>query len=552
MPRTGSAVNPKKGESRLTWKSHDGQRQSFVIASPEALIGRKTDCDLVISNRNVSRHHAKLVSGPSGFELVDLDSSYGTFVNGESVKRHVLRHGDRIAFGKHEIDFEFREDDAARTDDTTRIIQKAVGDFSQILPSAASDLEKILYVLDFQHQWNQAFTPERGLEQILESAVKISGAERAFIMTRDGVDFRFATGLDGRGRRLDESEFGASQSAVREVVNHGRPVFMVEGFDSDFASQQSILAMNLRALACLPLRGLPTDGDAPEILGILYLDSTKAMHSLSGLDEKILTKLAVEASNVLEHIEMVKAIDQRRQIERDLALAEETQRSLLPRELPELPHLKLRAFSRPTRYVGGDFYHFQVQATGELIGLLADVSGKGVAASLVSSMLLGSIQLLLNTGCSQEDALKQLNTFFCEKSANQFATMFLFSTAADGTGHFVSAGHNPAYLFRKASNTLEELSSTGLILGAFDFATFTPSPLTLQTGDVLLVYSDGLTEAENAAGELLGEERVKNIMQTLAPSGADRVQNALLSAVNDFTEGRHQTDDITIVIAERV
>ena len=128
--------------------------------------------------------------------------------------------------------------------------------------------------------------------------------------------------------------------------------------------------MNLRAIACMPLLGIPTDGDSAEILGILYLDSTKPMHSLSGLDQKILGKLAVEAGNVLERVEMMKSIEQRKTLERDLALAEETQRSLLPREIPKLDHFKLSSICRPTRYVGGDFYNFQVMPSGELIAVL--------------------------------------------------------------------------------------------------------------------------------------------------------------------------------------
>ena len=156
--------------------------------------------------------------------------------------------------------------------------------------------------------------------------------------------------------------------------------------------------MNLRAMACLPLLGIRKDGDSSEILGILYLDSTKAMHSFSGLDEKILNKLAVEAGNVLERVEMMKSIEQRKTLERDLALAEETQRSLLPRQIPKLDHLKLSAFCRPTRYVGGDFYDFQVRPSGDLLFVIADVSGKGVAASVLSSMILGCLQLRLQDG----------------------------------------------------------------------------------------------------------------------------------------------------------
>jgi sigma-B regulation protein RsbU (phosphoserine phosphatase) len=540
---------------RFQWKAPDGKEQVFTITAPEVVIGRKTDADISISNQHVSRHHAKVVAiAAGGHQLVDLGSTYGTFVNGQRIESRVLSHGDRVTFGRDELEFHYLTEAAASTRseaDTTRIVQKSFKDLGRVLPSEASDLEKILVILDFQHQWSQVFTPENGLEQILEHALKISGAERAFIMTRKADMFGYAAGMDGKGHKLSESNFQTSRSIVRDAVSHGRPVFMVEGIDRDFAEQESIVAMNLRAIACLPLRGIPTEGDSPEILGILYLDSTKAMHSLSGLDQKILNKLAVEAGNVLERVEMIKSIEQRKTLERDLALAEDTQRAIL-REIPKVDYLRLDAFSKPTRYVGGDFYHCQVMESGETIGVLADISGKGIAASLMSSMLLGCLQLLLSGGDAPAAALNRLNKFLHEKSSGRFATMFLFSANPNGTGQFISAGHNPAYLYRAAQKEIEELHSNCMILGAFDFAVFQSSPLELHKADVLLVYSDGLTEAEDPSGAMFGEERVKEIMCREAPLGANQVRKALLAAIEQFTRGRTQTDDITIMIAERV
>jgi sigma-B regulation protein RsbU (phosphoserine phosphatase) len=326
---------------------------------------------------------------------------------------------------------------------------------------------------------------------------------------------------------------------------------MVEGLEK-FAVEASIMAMNLLAVACLPLRGIPADSDQPEILGILYLDSTRAMHSLSGLDERILTKLALEAGNVLERVETLKTIEKRKLLERDLALAEETQKSLLPRDIPQLDYLRLHAFSKPTRYVGGDFYHFSVSKDGSFTGLLADVSGKGVSASLLSSMFLGCIDMLLNSGQSPAAVLNQLNRFFCRKSTDRFVTIFLFSTGADGSGDYISAGHNTAYLYRAATKEIEELPSTGLLLGVFGFASYEPSPFHLNVGDILLVYSDGLTEAENSSGEQFGEERLQELILREAPSGTDHMETALLASIQDFTAGHAQTDDITIMIAERI
>jgi len=213
--------------------------------------------------------------------------------------------------------------------------------------------------------------------------------------------------------------------------------------------------------------------------------------------------------------------------------------------------LRLFAFSRPTRYVGGDFYHFEKLPSGTAVGVLADVSGKGIAASLLSSMLLGSLQLLLRGGNTPKEVLTQLNLFLLEKSSNRFVTMFLFTVDANGKGEFISAGHNPAYLYRAATNQIEELSATSLMVGAFDFAVFESNPLELQRGDVLLAYSDGLTEAENSAANMYGEERLKELIVREAPRGAEHLLKCVLASVEEFIGAQVQSDDITIMIIER-
>src|SRR6266850_1070251 len=368
---------------RLYWIGPDGQENVFLIASSEVLIGRKSDADVVLSNQHVSRHHAKIVKMPEGYFLQDLSSTHGTFVNNQQIEQHILKDGDRISLGKDRIELQYlvREDAPQKPltkADTTQIFEKSLIDLGVVLPPEYSDLEKISCILDFQYQWEQLFTPDAAFQKILEFALKISGAERGFILVREGIGFGYAAGLDGMGRTLTPSHFQTSQTVVNDVVAKSSPVFMVEGLDKKYIEQASIVAMNLRAIACLPLMGIPSQADSPVILGILYLDSTKRMHSLSGLDEKILNKLAVEAGNVLERVEMIKSIEERKKLEQELTWAEETQRSLLPQTLPEVPNLSLHALSKPTRYVGGDFYDFAKLESGILAAVLADVSGKGI------------------------------------------------------------------------------------------------------------------------------------------------------------------------------
>ncbi len=539
----------------LHWLSASGEEQTYPITFPETIIGRKSDADIVFSNPNISRHHAKVVTSDEGALVLDLGSTHGTFVNGERVEKQFLKDGDRLELGKDRVEIRFftgngRIDSQSRFD-TTEVFQKSLTDLGRLLPSNFSDLEKISCVLDFQYQWEQTYTPDAAFLQILQSALKISGAERAFVLLRHNDKFEYAAGIDGKGRSMSLAEFQASHSVIDEVGATGKPVFMVEGIKGKFAEQASIVAMNLRAIACLPLKGQTQEGP-PTILGILYLDSRKTMHSLSGLDERILTKLAVDAGTVIERIEMIKGFEERRKLEQELALAEETQRSLLPQKLPNIAGFRLRAFSKPTRYVGGDFYDFIATDDSSFTGVLADVSGKGVAASLLSSMTLGCLEMQLRAGLNPAQALTRLNKFLCERSArSRFVTMFALTLNRDGNGTMVNAGHNPGYLYRAATGEIEELNSNNMIVGAFSFATYETMPLRLERGDVLVVYSDGLTEAENPSGEMLGESKVKEVIQQNAAQGAEELERSLLAAIHFFTEGHSQSDDITLMIVEK-
>jgi len=542
---------------QLYWVGPDRQENLLPLVASEILIGRKGDADVVLNNQHVSRHHAKLVKTPDGYFLQDLASTHGTFVNEARIEQHVLRHGDRISLGKDRIDLHYIVGDAKPSrqgqSDTTKIFERSLIDLGVVLPSEVSDLEKISCILDFQYQWETLFTPEAAFQKILESALKISGAERGFILVRDSQSFGYAAGMDGKGCTLSQSHFMTSHTVVDDVVKNSSAVFMVEGLDNRYLEQASIVAMNLRAVACLPLMGIPSEADTPTILGILYLDSTKRMHSLSGLDEKILNKLAVEAGNVLERVEMIKSIEQRKRLEQELTLAEETQRTLLPQTFPKVENLNLHAFSKPTRYVGGDFYDFVELESGELVGVLADVSGKGISASLLSSMVLGCLQMQLRANVPVNESLNRLNRFLCEKSSSsRFVTMFLFTLDSKGSGKYINAGHNPAYVFRAVTGDIEEVVSNNMIIGAFTWAHYDAATLQLNQGDVLVAYSDGLTEAENPQGEMLGEERVKTVIRAEARAGSKNLERKLLDTIQNFTMGRSQTDDITIVIVERV
>src|ERR1700683_1216159 len=241
----------------------------------------------------------------------------------------------------------------------------------------------------------------------------------------------------------------------------------------------------------------------------------------------------------------IKTLEEKKKSELELALAQETQESLLPRCLPQFENFRIHAFNKPTRYVGGDFYDFLQLSSGEWMGVLADVSGKGMPAALLSSMVLGALSMEFRSRPDPREVLKRVNQLLCEKSLPfQFVTLFLFLLSPDGGGQFISAGHNAAYLFHSRTGQIEELLPDAHFLGMFDFACYEPRALHLGPRDILVVYSDGLPHAENPAGEMFGEESLLQIIRQQGPLGSHAVEQSILKAIEDFTQGMPQTDDI--------
>jgi sigma-B regulation protein RsbU (phosphoserine phosphatase) len=274
------------------------------------------------------------------------------------------------------------------------------------------------------------------------------------------------------------------------------------------------------------------------------------------LETKNHSKVLEETVRELEasrEVIRLKTLEERRKSEQELALAQETQESLLPRLLPQFENFRIHAYNNPTRYVGGDFYDFVQLNSGEWVGVLADVSGKGMPAALLSSMVLGALSMEFRSRTHPQEVLHRVNLLLREKSLpSQFVTLFLFLLSPHGMGQFINAGHNPAYLFRSATGTIEELVSdaNSYVLGLFDFACYQSRSLHLHKGDILMVYSDGLTDAQNQQEEMFGEERLLRIIQQEAPSGGRALEQEILKAIEEFTQGMPQNDDITFVVVE--
>jgi sigma-B regulation protein RsbU (phosphoserine phosphatase) len=247
--------------------------------------------------------------------------------------------------------------------------------------------------------------------------------------------------------------------------------------------------------------------------------------------------------------------DQRRKLEKELELSQRVQKALLPQEIPDLPGLELAAFSQPARIVGGDYFDFFRFSDGSSGFVIADVMGKGVAASLLMASLQASLRILVTQENSPEDIVKRLNDLFVHNiNLTKFVTLFLAQYTRDSnTLRYCNAGHNPPLLFSKRTNgkpdgaTWKWLNSTSPAIGLVEEFQCNSSELQLSSGDRLLLYTDGVTEAQNASEEEFGAERLSEVTsQNPGGSPVDLIA-AVKRALREHTNGQPPEDDTTIL-----
>ncbi len=282
-------------------------------------------------------------------------------------------------------------------------------------------------------------------------------------------------------------------------------------------------------------------------VGVLYVDSRRVHGQFSKTSLTLLESLAFEASKSFESVRLMEQEQAKKRLENEINTAREVQVALLPTSFVQPPHFEVAGHSVPCRYVGGDFYDLLTLEDGRSALILGDVSGKGIPAALLASMAQGIIHALFESQISLSELLASLNRVLVRKSdSKRFITMFCALIDPDGTFTYANAGHNPAILAR-ATGEIELLSTGSMLLGAFDDAQFQPKRTKLRTDDVLVMFSDGVTEATNAAGQMFGDARLQELVRDNVGRSAKEIKDTIEQEVLAFTHGLPQGDDITMI-----
>jgi serine phosphatase RsbU (regulator of sigma subunit) len=374
---------------------------------------------------------------------------------------------------------------------------------------------------------------------ILDLAIQAVQADRGVLLTAEGDDL-VVRAHKGEGFRIS--------TAVRDrVLNSGHSILVRDtSIDDALRERRSIVEQHIRTLMAVPLQ------TRDKIIGIIYVDSPSLLREFTKDDLNLLTVMANVAAIRIEHTRFAEIEQARQLLARDLDQAAEIQRGILPSVAPAVRGLDVAGHNAACRTVGGDYYDFFRYGASRIAMVLGDVSGKGMPASLLMMGLQSRVQVLIEDPRSLADVMTRLNRITSANlPSNRFITLFFCILDGDtGELMFCNAGHNPPLIVR-ADGTYQLLKGGGPVLGIIPSVSYVEYHESLDPGDVLVIYSDGVTEATNPAGEEFDTGGLAQAVTSARYEPAETIIAEINDAVLKYTGGAPPSDDVTLIVARR-
>ncbi|MEA2204034.1 MAG: phosphoserine phosphatase RsbU/P [Blastocatellia bacterium] len=559
----------------LIVKYPDRPAENFPLGRLRITIGRSARNDLCIPDPFASRVHAEVRREGDGYVLQDLGSANGTLYNGAAVDGALpLTVGGRIQIGETEIIFDdgtYRSGTGATmiTDNSATSLPEATialtssdrstSGLLEAIEGARTRPEEIAAQRAAKHSDLLALISKVGvtllasatlnetLEQVVALVFEAVPADRCMIMMRqkDDADLQVAVARL-RDRAGEVGEIRVSRSVIEEVVVRGKSVLTSDAQADPRFMSGTVMLQGVRSVLAVPL------GVSEKLFGIIYADSPMAEGRFTEDHLKVLTTLASVAAIRVENTRLLDEQLKRERMEHELQVASEIQQRFQPTAPPQVPGYELQGISFPCYEIGGDYYDFIQREDGRLIVALGDVSGKGAAAALLMSSLHAAVHAQAASHDSILKTISGVNRYLAENiPANRFITLF-YAELQPKTGalSFLNAGHNPPLIVH-AAGTMEQLAAGGLPLGIMPDAEYREGLTHLSYGDVLVIYSDGVTEAQSPSGEEFGPTRLYDVVARNMEASAAGIRDRIESALTKFSQGTPAADDITLVIVKR-
>jgi len=532
-----------------------GQRTRVSIDPLPFLLGRHADNHLVLRDNRASRNHARIVAENGQYVLEDLNSRHGTWVNGEKIARHVLRNSDRIDLGvqeSYQLTFAFETGEINRLMEQMNASSRSEG-------MGDNNLAKLRSLVEVARALQNSLSTQEVLTAVIDAALAVTGCERGFMLLRKGDALEVAVARDMDGRQLAADELRVPTSVIQRALQSRRELLSMS-FDplSGEGMDKSVVALELRSVVCLPLVQVKNSSAedtrmstaAQNTVGLLYMDSRDLPADLSAGNRELLQTLAIEASQILENARLMEDQRSMQRMEDELKIARDIQQGLSPTALPDSGWFRAAGSSWPSTEVGGDYFDVRKMSPDVWAAVVADVSGKGVSSALLASLLQGAFLMASGVAAEIEPVMLHLNRFLLERTRGEkYATMFYCTVDSSGLLSYANAGHCAPFLVSR-DGRLRKMHTSGMPVGMLEEAQFQTLQAQLEPGDKIVIYSDGLTEAENSEGQFFETERLRVLLRNHARNTAVELHQALIDAVDNFTEGGVVRDDITALVLE--
>jgi phosphoserine phosphatase RsbU/P len=523
------------------------------VTGRRMLIGRAEESDVFLLDTMLSRRHAELEQRDDGFYLVDLGSTNGTFVNGERVVgERRLRNGDMIALGDTRLLFSDAEpptEDDLPLEGAQAFALRDLRSRTTVQAMFQQDPDPQARLVRLMSKATSSLLGHRSLPELFERVLDVIfesiPVDRAAIML---IDENGKREIRASRSRLGSPEIRISNTIARKVIEQRLALICPNVLeDPSLCFQDSVILPGTLSAMCAPLWLSPSQGAPEEVIGLVYADATSTVQPFGESELEILTAFGNLAASKIESTRLMMRSRDRDRLASEIEAAVEIQRSILPTHAPVVPGCELAGESRSCEAVGGDYHDYDWDGQ-RLLLTLADVAGKGLGAAMLMSALRSAVRAHWREPSLANAASLINRTFFENVPSDRYATCFLAQyDPSTGQLDYLNAGHPPALLVR-ANGTVERLEPSGPGLALFDAGVFEARIARLGSGDTLLVYSDGISEAWATAEE--AEAILADVVRSAAERPIEQLRSEVFAAADD-RRGRERSDDCTLVLLRR-
>jgi phosphoserine phosphatase RsbU/P len=542
---------------RLVIVDPNGSRRDVAISIFPFRIGRQAGNELTLRDSRVSRQQAQITDVNGTMVLEDMGSSHGTFVNGEKILRHELKASDQIDFGVPDSYRVIYVGEGATIDELVERIEAPAP-----AQAGARELHHLGVLLDVARSLSSGLSLEDILASVVDAAIAVTRTERGvLLLSNPSGQLETAVARNAQRGTLRPEDMQVSQGVVKRVASSRRELIVGDTVaDAAEAERmgESITRLDLHTVVAIPIDKKPVieavdatvAARQSELLGILYLDSRAPSSTFSALDREVVRTLAHEAATLIENARLFAAGRVKARLDHDIEIASKIQLGLLPKELPNLPHVAMAGSTLACYSVGGDCFDVIELDGGRHGFFLGDISGKGIPAALLATLLQGIFYTTASMDIEITSVFSRVNRYLCERAGgDRYATVFYGVLDKTGAFQYVNAGHVPP-LIRRKSGAIERLDLASFPVGMFPEADYSSASVRLEKDDFLVIYTDGVSEAVNVKSEMFEEERLQHLLENFKGQTVEELAEAIREAVKAFSEGAAQADDITVLVVQ--